>query len=210
MYPVNLNLKGKPCLVIGGGHVAARKIRRLLEENAEVTLVAPELIPVLEKDAEEKRLHWEKRNFRPGDEENFHLVITASGNEKIASYLKEKIKGKFFLYNAADFPRYGNIMLPSRFYRGRLMIAVSTEGQSPAMSKYVRQYLEREVPETFGLWLERVSVLREKLKKETDSPRQREIFWRTAFSGDIINLVVQGNFDEAEERLRHAISRIGP
>ena len=77
MYPINLDLTGQACLVLGGGSVAERKVRRLLDEGAVVTVIAPALTPALQILAEEHQLSWQRRTYQPGDETTFFLIICA-------------------------------------------------------------------------------------------------------------------------------------
>ena len=89
--------------------------------------------------------------------------------------------------------------------RGRLLLTVSTDGLSPACSRFLRQHLEQEFPEHFGVWLERLHVLREEMKEKLPSSREREVFWRNALQGDILSLVKNGELEQAEVRIRNAV-----
>ena len=96
MYPVNIELSGRPCLVIGGGHVALRKIKALLEEKAAVTAVAPEACGEIRDLADGNHISWRQEPYRKGTSGNYFLVITASGNKEIASWVAEEEKEKGF------------------------------------------------------------------------------------------------------------------
>lgn len=210
MYPLNWKAEGRPCLVAGAGHVALRKARGLLAAKAEVTVVAPEGVPEFSALAAEGRLRWERASFRPGMERGADLVVSTTGDVRVARYLSEAAARERFLYNAADFPALGNCTLPAHFERGSLTVAVSTEGKSPAFSRYIRQWLETEIPENFGEWLDRLAALREEAKETIEGSRAREAFWRAAFSGDVMRRVAEGQLEEAEEYIRHAMGGFGP
>lgn len=210
MYPLNWKAEGRPCLVAGAGHVALRKARGLLAAKAEVTVVAPEGVPEFSALAAEGRLRWERTSFRPGMERGADLVVSTTGDVRVARYLSEAAARERFLYNAADFPALGNCTLPAHFERGGLTVAVSTEGRSPAFSRYIRQWLEAEIPENFGEWLDRLAALREEAKETIEGSRAREAFWRAAFSGDVMRRVAEGQLEEAEEYIRHAMGGFGP
>lgn len=210
MYPLNWKAEGRPCLVAGAGHVALRKARGLLAAKAEVTVVAPEGVPEFSALAAEGRLRWERASFMPGMERGADLVVSTTGDVRVARYLSEAAARERFLYNAADFPALGNCTLPAHFERGSLTVAVSTEGKSPAFSKYIRQWLEGEIPDNFGDWLDRLAALREEAKETIEGSRAREAFWRAAFSGDVMRRVAEGQLEEAEEYIRHAMGGFGP
>lgn len=210
MYPLNWKAEGRPCLVAGAGHVALRKARGLLAAKAEVTVVAPEGVPEFSALAAEGRLRWERASFLPGMERGADLVVSTTGDVRVARYLSEAAARERFLYNAADFPALGNCTLPAHFERGSLTVAVSTEGKSPAFSRYIRQWLETEIPENFGEWLDRLAALREEAKETIEGSRAREAFWRAAFSGDVMRRVAEGQLEEAEEYIRHAMGGFGP
>lgn len=210
MYPLNWKAEGRPCLVAGAGHVALRKARGLLAAKAEVTVVAPEGVPEFSALAAEGRLRWERTSFLPGMERGADLVVSTTGDVRVARYLSEAAARERFLYNAADFPALGNCTLPAHFERGSLTVAVSTEGKSPAFSRYIRQWLEGEIPDNFGDWLDRLAALREEAKETIEGSRAREAFWRAAFSGDVMRRVAEGQLEEAEEYIRHAMGGFGP
>lgn len=210
MYPINLCVRGLPCLVIGGGHVAWRKVRRLIDEGAAVTVLAPKVAGEIDCLAKEGKLCRRDAEFSEGDCAGYRLVITAAGVRDVAEKVRRASLETGFLYNAADFPELGNCSLPAVFSSGGIRVAVSTDGRSPAMARYVKEWLQGEIPDAFGLWLDRVSAIREELKCREGSSRERENFWRQALGPAVMRLVAEGKIDEAEECVRHAIGGMGP
>ncbi len=208
MYPINIKAQGLPCLVIGGGHVALRKIKKLISEGADVTVLAPELSEAVRALASEGKIAWKKSYFQENDCLGYQLVITAAGVEEVARQVQKASLAHHFLYNAADFPPLGNCSVPASFSSGGIHIAVSTDGRSPAMAKYVKEWLQEEIPDAFGLWLDRVGDMRKELKERMKESDAREAFWRAAFGPAIMQLVIEGKVDEAEECVRHAIGCI--
>lgn len=209
MYPLNWKMDGEPCLVVGGGHVAVRKVKGLLAAGGIVTVIAPEAEAEIHKLSADGHIHYEKRAFAEGDEAGFAFVASTSGRKAIAEYLHSAVRRHFFLYNAADFPPLGNCTLPARLMRGSLTVSLSTEGKSPAFSKYIRNWLDTVIPENYGEWLCRLSVLREEAKHTLETSKDRETFWRAAFGKDVLSAVSEGNLEEAEEIIRHAMGRFG-
>ena len=205
LYPINIRLEGVPCLVIGGGHVALRKIKKLLLAHAKVTVLAPvieESISLLWKG---NQLQWRKKWYEEGDCIGYRMVVTACGNSSVAEAVGKESEKEHFLYNASDFPHLGNCYLPASFTKGGIHISVSTEGRSPAMAKYVKKWLSEVIPDELGEWLDRVSQIRVELKEQMGNSQMRETFWRMVFDESVMHLVIEGKLDEAEECVRHAI-----
>lgn len=209
MYSLNWNAGEASCLVIGGGHVAVRKVKGLLAEGAHVTVIAPLAEAAIHSLAREGRLVYEARPFAEGDEGGYSFVVSTSGVPQIAHYLSAAWKRRFFLYNAADFPSLGNCTLPARLKRGSLTVAISTEGKSPAFSKYIKYWLDGKIPENYGDWLDRLAKLRLEAKLTVSTSQERETFWRAAFGEDVLRAVSDGELDQAEEIIRHAMGRFG-
>ncbi len=209
MYTLNWKAAGAPCLVIGGGHVALRKIRGLLAEGADVTVLAPDAAAEIQDLAAEKKITFLPRRYVPGDEAGYDLVVTACGVRAAAESVHQAMKEKGFLYNGADFPELGNCMIPAKIRRGSLSITLSTEGKSPAFSRYLKEWLASRIPENFGDWLDRVAALREEARHRIGTSEEREQFWRAALSGKAAELACQGRFEEAEEIIRHAMGSFG-
>lgn len=209
MYSLNWKADGASCLVIGGGHVAVRKVNGLLLAGAHVTVIAPQLDAALLALAGKGQIQYEARPFKDGDEEGFSFVISTSGVLPIAQYLHNAWKRRFFLYNAADFPTLGNCAIPAHFSRGDLTVAISTEGKSPAFSKYIKNWLDGEIPLNYGDWLDRLAKIRTEAKATLSTSRERETFWRAAFGEEAMRAVAEGQLDKAEEIIRHAMGRFG-
>lgn len=209
MYPIMWKAEGRRCLIAGGGHVALRKAGGLLEEGALVTVVAPEADAAVAELASQGRLIWDKRRYRPGEGRAYAFLFSASGDEETARAMAEDAAAAGALFDAADFPALGNCVIPARIRRGRLTVAVSTGGLSPAFSKEVKHSLEDLLPEAYGDWLERLASLRELAKHHIDGAGKREEFWRLAFGAGVMALVKEGRLDEAEEIIRHEIGCFG-
>jgi len=111
-YPVFLNISTKKCVVVGGGHVAERRVKSLLECGAVVKIVSPELSPDLELMAEKKSIEVVKRDFRSGDLENAFLAIAASDRAEVNSMVVEEAKQRGVLVDSSTEPTAGNFILP--------------------------------------------------------------------------------------------------
>lgn len=206
MYPINLILDNKPCVVLGGGHVALRKVKGLLDAKAKVTVISPEIVAELAKLVEGKRIIWQKKCYEQGDLDDFTLAICAIGNEKINAEVQREAKQKKVILNVVDRLEFCDFALPAKIRRGDLLVTFSTNGKSPALAKYLRCKMEREFDETYAKWLDRLVQLRKEAIETLPTSDDREIFWRSALSDDVMELVKNKKYDEAEASIRDAIS----
>lgn len=206
MYPINLILDNKSCVVLGGGHVALRKVKGLLDAKAKVTVISPEIVAELAKLVEEKRIIWQKKCYEQGDLDDFTLAICAIGNEKINAEVQREAKQKKVILNVVDRLEFCDFALPAKIRRGDLLVTFSTNGKSPALAKYLRCKMEREFDETYAKWLDRLVQLRKEAIETLPTSDDREIFWRSALSDDVMELVKNKKYDEAEASIRDAIS----
>lgn len=203
MYPVTIEVKNRPCLVAGGGAVALRKIKTLLEEAAKVTVISPDVCDGVEELSNAGRIRLLRRHLREEDCKGYALVITATGNKEAALMAAKGAKREGFLYNASDFPELGNCFIPARIKRGHLMVTVSTDGTSPAAAAAVKRWLDEKIPDAFAKWLDRAAKIRADIKKEKEDPAERKVFWEHALNPSVMELVALGKLDEAEEVVRH-------
>lgn len=210
MYPINLILDDKPCVVIGGGHVALRKVKALLEAKAKVTVISPMLVNELKDMAQNHQITWQKKYYETGDLNGFELVICAVGEDNASQQIYTDAHKARILINVVDKLPLCDFALPAKIRRGNLLITFSTNGKSPALSRYLRCKMEKEFDDTYALWLDRLSVLRNEAIAKLPTSDDREIFWRSALSDEVMELVKQKKYDEAEGIIRDAIDSFRP
>ena len=148
LYPIFLDLSGRRCVVVGGGEVANRKARKLLQARAGVVVISPEIRPELESVAVE--IH--RRTYRDGDLEGAYLAFAATDSREANAAVAREAKERGIPVNVADAPSEGDFALPSTLRRGRLQVAVSTGGASPTLARRIKDELEERFgPEWAGL-----------------------------------------------------------
>jgi precorrin-2 dehydrogenase len=148
LYPIFLDLSGRRCVVVGGGEVASRKARKLLQARAEVVVISPEITPELESVAVE--VH--RRSYEEGDLEGAYLAFAATDSREVNAAVSREAKERDVPVNVADRPSEGDFAVPSTLRRGRLQVAVSTGGASPALARKIKDELEESFgPEWSGL-----------------------------------------------------------
>src|SRR5437763_9748674 len=145
-YIACLRLKGRRCLVVGGGDVGLEKVEGLLACDGDVTLVAPDAVDELRSLADEGSIRWEQRAFEPGDLDGKFLAIAATNDTDRNIAIYEEAERRAMLVNVVDVPPLCNFILPAIVRTGPLAIAISTAGASPALAKRMK----REVSELFG------------------------------------------------------------
>lgn len=139
-FPVNLNLDGRPCLVVGAGRIALRKTEQLLECGAAVTVLAP----LVHEGFGSLPVSLIAREYRTGDAAGFRLVITATANLAVDQQIYDEAEALGIWVNSADDPDRCAFTLPAVVRRGSLMLTASTGGASPALSSWLRRRLELE------------------------------------------------------------------
>jgi len=146
-FPINLNLDGRRCLLIGGGPIATRKAAQLLACGAELTVIAPEITDELRS----RPVTIIERRYVAGDLEGFRLVVTATADPIVDQQIFEEAERLGIWVNSADDPQRCTFTLPAVVRRGDIMVTASTGGTSPALSTWLRQQLSGIIGEEFSL-----------------------------------------------------------
>lgn len=172
-FPAFLDLRGRRCLVVGGGPVGERKVRDLLACGAAVTLVSPSLTAGLAALVAGGRLRHRARPFRPADPRGCVLVVAATGRARVDSRVAAEARRRRALVNVVDRPRRCDLIMPSVLRRGELQIAVSTGGRSPALAREIRRRLEPLFAPDFGDVVEQVGRRRRRDRARARSAAAR-------------------------------------
>lgn len=199
-YPVSLILEGKRALVVGGGTVAARKVEGLLECEALVTVVAPEATPALRKLADGARCTWHARPYEVADLDGADIVFAATDDEGVNRRVHADAIRARLMVNVADRPELCTFFLPSVLRRGRLSVAVSTEGSSPLSARRIREGLEDRFGDEYAPYLDLLASWRPRVIAELP-PERRGAFWEQAADGRVLAALAAGDTARAEEIL---------
>jgi siroheme synthase-like protein len=200
LYPVNLVVTGRRCLVVGGGAVAARKVAGLVAAGADVTVVAPSI------DAEIADLGviCVHRAYRRDDLEGVWLAIVATDDPVVNAAVRADSDAARVWVNAADDPPACSFTLPAVVRQGPVMVTVSTSGYSPALAAWLREHLATELGPEVGVLAQWLSEARVALQAEGRSTE--EIDWRPALDWDMLALIKAGDTARARERLQACLS----
>ena len=191
-FQLSLDVKGRPCLVLGGDDEAADKVQRLLDAGAKVTVISPSLNDALRKLTASAKVIHRGRSFRATDADGAMLVInTVRGDSAYSKSLYELALKERFLLCSVDQPEYSNVMMPALVNRGHLRLAISTSGVAPALSGRLRQDLEEMFGDEFPSFLEWLGQLREEIQKAETDAEQRRSRLREAVEGFKLNGSIQ-------------------
>ena len=204
-FPILLNLRDKPCVVIGGGDVALRKVRTLLERGATVRVIAPRARPEIMALVDEDRIEFEPRAYRVGDLANAFLCVAAADNPETNAQARQEASVRRVLINVVDDPEGGDFQTPSFFEDGPLIVALSTSGASPAVARTLRRMMQAWLGEFMGAALTAVEKFRDRVKADVADPKDRVRFWEDAINPDNLELARRGDLAGFQASLEKAL-----
>lgn len=198
-YPVNLLLRGRPVLVVGGGAVAASKVEGLLAAEAVVHVVS------LEVRAEVRALPvtWEERAYERGEVAGYRLAIACTDDPEVNRAVYDDGEAANVWVNAADDPVSCSYTLPARTQRGPLLVTVSTSGHSPALSGWLRDQLAEQLGPEHDALLDLLATARTELAAA--GVRRPPADWRRALDSGMLEKIRSGQVAEAREVLHQAL-----
>lgn len=197
LYPVNLRVAGRSCLVVGGGPVAVTKVQGLLDADATVDVVAPAIVDELRGRADVGII---ERAYDAADLDGRWLVITATDDPEVNARVAADATARGLWVNSADDPANCSFTLPARVRRGDLLIAISTGGRSPAMASWVRRWIEDQLGPEHEALLDLLADVRDELRA-AGTPTE-PLDWQSAVDSGTLELIRQGHIREAKERLQ--------
>lgn len=200
-YPVGLVLEGKKCLVVGAGSVAERKVRRLLECGAHVTVIGLTVTPALKALAKSKKIVFKKRKVSLKDLKRGSLVVAATTDRKINAALSSYCRKNDILINVVDSPKECSFILPSVVRRGALTISISTDGISPLLARKIREDLERRFGKEYAKLLKIMKEIRPQALKKIKDPKARRVFFQKALEPQILGLLRRHKDKQVKRKL---------
>jgi precorrin-2 dehydrogenase len=168
-----LKLEDRPCLVVGAGTVAEGKISSLLLAGATVRVVAPQANAAVQEWARTGVIRCESREFCPLDLDGVFLVIAATSSNKVNESVFREAQSRNVLCNVVDDPEHCHFYYPAVVRRGRLQIAISTAGESPALAQKLRRELESQYGPEYESWVEQLGKARHALFARNIEPEER-------------------------------------
>jgi len=204
--PVFLKIKGRPCLIVGGGDIAARKAGLLLRAGARLTVVAPKIGPAMTELKDNGDIVHAQRAFSTEDLRGQVLVVAATGDDALNRRVSELAHDSALPVNVVDRADLCSFILPSIVDRSPLIVAVSTGGASPVLARLVRARLETVIPAAFGQLAALAREFRDQVKEHFEAPDTRRRFWEHVLDGPVAEIVFAGRTAAARRALRDELA----
>jgi len=212
--PIFVDIKNKPCLIVGGGAVAARKADLFIKSGAEVTVISPDLKTEMKRHLSLGDIAWHPHPFSEaemqalGQENRPHYVISATDEETVNQAVYAYCQREGIPVNVADQTEYCDFILPAIVDRSPVTIAVSTGGRSPILARLMKARLEALIPAGFGRLAGVLGRYRKTVKTAISGTEQRKAFWETLLQSAFVDKAVQGRIVEAERILQTQIDQV--
>ena len=204
LYPVSLNLTGKTCVVVGGGSVAVRKVKTLLEYGAHVSVISPAL------DAELAAIHtqfaWIPQNYTDGMLDGAFLVIAATDSRDVNHRVAQWCQEHQVLVNVVDSKEESSFTVNAAVRQGDLTLTVSTNGVSPAISRKIRKQLQQQFGPEYAIMLEMVREIRNQAMETIPDEARRREFLQSLADMELQEQLKQEPKEQVEKRVKQCLS----
>ena len=204
-YPIGLSLAGRPCLIVGGGAVAQRKVRALLRYGGQVTVISPTATATLRRWARAGMIRYRPRTFRASDVAAQWLVYGATNNPHTQRAIFSAAQRRRLLVNIVDEPALCSFIAPAQVKRGDLTIAISTGGRAPGLAKRVRQDVERAIGPEYGKLLRVLERARPAVRKAVPTADDRKRVLSRLVEGGILEQFRRGRDHAARRKARQLL-----
>ena len=188
-YPVNLDMTNKRCVIVGGGEIAERKVERLLECGAQVTVVSKSLTPVLKTRKKTGQMDHIDRDYEDQALDGAFMVIGATNRNDVNERISKDAMTRGLLVNIVDDPDRCNFILPSLVQQGDLSIAISTGGKSPALAKKLRKELEKQYGPEYQTLLVIMGILRKRILAGDQRAADNKVVFEDLVHSDILQAI---------------------
>ena len=206
-YPIFLEMEGRPCLVIGGGKEAQRKVTGLMAAGGRVTVIAPKLTRDLQAMLAAGEIECVQREYQDGDVEGYDVCMVATDDGAVNGDVAAEGKRRGIWVNAADDTKNCDFILPAVIRRGSITIAASTGGTSPALARRLREELEAYLTEEMPALADLLGDVRSDLRPRGIVPDAD--LWQDAIDEDLRVLLAQRKYRQAKARLLTALGEEG-
>ncbi|WP_347989355.1 siroheme synthase CysG [Methylomonas sp. AM2-LC] len=207
-FPLFLKLKDQPCLVIGAGEIAARKIELLAKANARIVVVALDIGAKVAAMAEAGIIVVHQQAFNPQVLTGMRLVVAATNHLPTNIEIAQAANQLHIPVNVVDNPDLCSFIFPAIVDRSPLLVAISSGGASPVLIRLLRAKIESTIPAAYGRLAVFAEKYRERVKQHITQPAKRRIFWENVLQGRTAELVFAGQEQEAEQHFNTQLSRV--
>lgn len=201
-FPLFIKLKNQPCLVVGAGDIAARKIELLGRSGAQITVVAEQFGDSVLAMQQPLSLNFRQKSFSPNDVSGMRLVISATNDRSTNELVAASAEKHAIPVNVVDNPNLCSFIFPAIVDRSPLLAAITSGGASPVLARMLRAKIESTIPASFGRLARFAEDFRLLVKQTIKEPAQRRIFWEKQLQGRVAELVFADNTAEAANLLK--------
>ena len=197
--PIFINVRQKPCLVIGGGDIAFRKINLLIKAQAKVDCLSPLFCEGITNLSQNGDVNLIQKRFESDDIKDYAIIIASTDDSSVNALISKSAKKARIPVNVVDSPELSSFIMPSIVDRSPVIIAVSSAGRAPVLARIIRAKLETVIPSAYGVLAEIAGEYRQKVKDRFSKIKDRRAFWESIFSGVIAEKVFSGRINEAKD-----------
>ena len=197
--PIFINVRQNPCLVIGGGDIALRKINLLIKAQAKVDCLSPLFCEGITNLSQNGDVNLIQKRFESDDIKDYAIIIASTDDSSVNALISKSAKKARIPVNVVDSPELSSFIMPSIVDRSPVIIAVSSAGKAPVLSRMIRAKLETVIPSAYGVLAEIAGEYRQKVKDRFSKIKDRRAFWESIFSGVIAEKVFSGRINEAKD-----------
>ncbi len=205
-YPIFIDLRKKEVVVVGGGGVAERKVKGLLETHALIKVISPKITKALEQWASEGLIDHVSRAFTQGDLDSAWLVIAATDDPATQKAIYREASEHKIFCNVVDQPELCSFIVSSMVRRGDLCLAISTGGKSPALAQHLRKEIEKNLGPFYVGYVSLLGELRQVIKRSYSDPKTRKRLCKSLADPRVLVWIKDDKWDKIE---RWAISLCG-
>lgn len=205
-FPAFLDLRGRSCLVVGGGDVAIRKVRMLTAAGAVITIVAPKISDRLIEFASREGHHLVKRDFRSSDLAEQWLVVSATGIPVIERTVYDLATAAGIFCNGVDDIGNCSYITPAIVDRGPIVVAISSGGAAPVLARKLREQIERLLPSGLSMLAVLARRWRARVGERLGDLLSRRRFWESVFDGPAGSHAIAGDIAMAEAAMSELLN----
>ena len=200
--PIFIDIKQKPCLVVGGGDIALRKINLLLKADARVLCISPQCCEGVQRLADAAKINYVEKSFEDKDINAQMLIVSATDDVNLNQRVSALASAANIPVNVVDSPDLCSFVMPSIVDRSPIVIAISSAGSAPVLARLIRAKLESTIPHAYGKLAKLAGEFRSQVKAKFSHIEDRRYFWEKAFSGVVAEKVFAGKEQEAAQDLQ--------
>lgn len=206
-FPVFIKLRAQPCLIVGAGEIAARKIELLLKADAKISIIAKAITPQVTELVRKYQIAYIEKTFEPEDLVGYKWVVSATDDRVSNELVAKSAMERNIQVNVVDSPDLCTFIFPAIIDRYPLVAAVSSGGAAPVLARLLRAKIETVIPPAYGMLAGLAEKFRTTVKQTIKEPANRRIFWENNFQGSVAELVFSGKLQEAEQQLEQNLSK---